>query len=221
MTIQQLLLSKGFTEGQDYTYDGISLVLIEKSKQVEVINPETGLSELVTENYFENIPSLQELKAELLGEENCKLAIEKYLEDKRNLIDAENDSLNVDLFLKGGLGWRFANIPAPSLDLLISLLPSALSAKAEQEAKQAKIEAGKQAREVCEKVLDLIAGYNLSRSLSIEQITQMQALLSNSEAALRAGRPSLAKSLISAIIPDEVLVTAQMKADALELLANY
>jgi hypothetical protein len=91
----------------------------------------------------------------------------------------------------------------------------------EEELKQAKIEAGRAAREVCEKVLDLIAGYNLSRNLTIEQITQMQALLSNPEAALRASRPSLAKSLISAITPDEVLVTAQMKADALELLANY
>jgi hypothetical protein len=91
----------------------------------------------------------------------------------------------------------------------------------EQEILNEKIKSGRDARETCEKVLDLIAGYNIERSLSIEQISQMQATLSSSEAALRAGRPSMAKVLIAAIDPDGVLVTSEMKNNALNLLANY
>lgn len=88
-------------------------------------------------------------------------------------------------------------------------------------AKQAKIEAGKKAREICQSVLDLVAGYNLDRELTLEQITQMQTTFANAEAALRAGRPTYAKIFISAITADEVLVTQEMKNLCLELLEGY
>lgn len=221
MTIQELLTSKGYVENQDYTYDGTNLVLIEKTRQVEFYNTETQQNEIRTENYFEPIAPLRELKGELLGEEDSKIAIETYLSDKRHLINIEEDSINHGLFLKNDSGWRYSNIPVPSIDYLLSILPAA---KAEQQAKQDKedkIKAGRDARQICEKVLDLIAGYNLARSLTIQQITQLQSTLSSAESALRAGRPSLAKSLITAITPDEVLVTAEMKSAALELLVNY
>jgi hypothetical protein len=84
--------------------------------------------------------------------------------------------------------------------------------------KAEKIAKGQKARETCEKVLDLIAGYNLDRELTIEQITQMQATFANAEKALRAGRPAFAKIYINAITPDGVLVTEEMKAAALSLL---
>lgn len=48
-----------------------------------------------------------------------RLLISKYLKDKAV---TEDDSLNVELFLEGDLsGWRFANVPAPSLEELHAL----------------------------------------------------------------------------------------------------
>lgn len=97
-----------------------------------------------------------------------------------------------------------------------------ISSEVEAEvAKQAKIEAGKAAREVCQQVLDYVAGENLNRELTIEQITDMQTIFSQAEASLRAGRPTYAKYFINAIEVDGDLVTAEMKATCLELLANY
>jgi len=96
------------------------------------------------------------------------------------------------------------------------------SAELEAQAIQsAKIQAGKDAREACQMVLDLIAGYNLDRELSMAEISQLQSLMSSPEAALRAGRPTLAKQFITAVAPDGVLVTEEMKQAALSLLSNY
>lgn len=87
--------------------------------------------------------------------------------------------------------------------------------------KQAKIAAGKAARSVCESVLDLIAGYNLDRNLTAEQITQMQGTFANIELALKSSRPTTAKMLIQQVAVDGTLVTQQMKDDCLALLSNY
>lgn len=84
-----------------------------------------------------------------------------------------------------------------------------------------KIEMGRAAREACQQVLDLVAGHNLDRELSMEDITLLQSMMAGPETALRAGRPSKAKQLIQAITPDETLVTQSMKDQALALLANY
>lgn len=90
-----------------------------------------------------------------------------------------------------------------------------------EQAKQARLLAGKAARQACESVMDLISGYNLERSLTAEQVSQMAATFAPIIQLLQVSRPSSAKALISAIEPDGVLVTAQMKQDCLDLLANY
>lgn len=97
-----------------------------------------------------------------------------------------------------------------------------ISAEVAAEAeRQSKIEAGKKAREVCTQVLDLVAGYNLDRELTIEQITEMQTIFKSAEAALRAGRPGYAKIFISAIEADGVLITEEIKSSCLDLLKGY
>ena len=90
-----------------------------------------------------------------------------------------------------------------------------------QKAIEAKIALGQKARLTCDKVLDLISGYNLDRELSVEQITSMQSSFAPIELALRSGRPSLAKYHISNVSVDGVLVSQEMKDLALELLADY
>lgn len=91
----------------------------------------------------------------------------------------------------------------------------------QEELQEEKIAKGRAAREACEKVLDLISGYNLDRQLTFEQISVLQATFASAESALRAGRPSFAKSFITEIEPDGELVTQEMKDGALALLANY
>jgi hypothetical protein len=90
-----------------------------------------------------------------------------------------------------------------------------------QKAIEAKIALGQKARLTCDKVLDLISGYNLDRELSVEQITSMQTAFAPIELALRSGRPSLAKYHIANVAVDGVLVSQEMKDLALELLADY
>ena len=80
------------------------------------------------------------------------------------------------------------------------------------------IASGTQDREKCQRVLDCIAGHNRARTLTLEQITTMQQTFASIEFALRSGRPDLARLGIEALVPDEVIVTAQMKLDALSLL---
>lgn len=80
---------------------------------------------------------------------------------------------------------------------------------------------GRDARLACESVLDLIAGFNLDRELTADQITEMQTLFSNPEKALRASRPTTAKYLINIITPDDILVTQEMKDLCIELLSAY
>lgn len=84
-----------------------------------------------------------------------------------------------------------------------------------------KIKKGKEARITCEQVLDLIAGYNFDRQLTIPQITEMQQKFATIESALKSGRAVYAKQLINSLTVDEILVTQEMKVLCLELLAKY
>lgn len=108
--------------------------------------------------------------------------------------------------------------PAEEFEVVITDVTVELNA---QKNKQDKIEAGKKARVVCELVLDFIAGENLAKNLTSDQITEMQTIFSSIESALRAGRPNLAKIHITAIEVDGVLVSQEMKDTCLELLSNY
>jgi hypothetical protein len=89
-----------------------------------------------------------------------------------------------------------------------------------EKAKQDKIQAGKAAREICQQVLDLIAGDNLDKVLTIEQITEMQTVFGPIQSALMTSRPSLSKVLIESVEPSAI-VSAELKADCLAILANY
>jgi hypothetical protein len=82
-----------------------------------------------------------------------------------------------------------------------------------------KINQGRADRLKCEAALDLVAGYNRSNALTIEQINQMQQTFAQAESLLRAGRPDFAAQVITLIEPDGVLITQEMKDNVLELLA--
>jgi len=97
------------------------------------------------EEEFENVSSetLEQepqapVPAPIEFEVDVALLISEFIKGKEV---SENDSLNLELFLKGDIsGWRFENIPAPSLEELKALEPQVLQKqiqdKTNAEAKQ-------------------------------------------------------------------------------------
>ena len=233
--IIQLLAEKGFTEGVDYSYiDGV-LTALQKTRMVTQIIEHPAVEEIldeegnvitpaveayteeiqVEETYMEDIPDLQSLKLEAVQKSDLSLLISEYLIGKDVL---ENDSLNVDLFLNGGDGWRFENVPAPTIDQLYDLIVPTTEKYARAAELKRKRELGRLDRQKCEAALDVIAGYNRERTLTIEQITEMQTTFAQAESLLKANRPDFARQVISSIVADGVLVTQEMKDDVLSLL---
>lgn len=80
---------------------------------------------------------------------------------------------------------------------------------------------GKNAREACNRVLDLIGGFNLLPGRTTEQAGQMTTSFATALEALKNGRPGAAKTAIIAIPVDGVLVTQAMKDLALAQLGGY
>lgn len=95
---------------------------------------------------------------------------------------------------------------------------SAEAAKAQLAAIEA---AGVKAKADCDRVLNLIRGFNLLPGRTVEQTTQMQTVFADIQKALQDGRPGVAKALIQAAQPDGTIVTEAMKAAALEILKDW
>jgi hypothetical protein len=220
----------GLKENIDFVITESSFEMLPKTQIVEIspqVLDEEGniLQEAVTEEqqYVPAAPSEETLQVAheevQLKLSDLALLIEEYLADKSELRDPENDELNIS---EGRIvRWGFANIPQPTRGELVALIPIVELKQSKNSTLEGRINAGKAAREACEKCLDLVAGVNLERSLTAEQITQMQTTFSSIQSALMTSRPSSAKALISAIVPDEVIVTAEMKEILLEILAEY
>lgn len=100
--------------------------------------------------------------------------------------------------------------------------PSDISAEvlAEQEY-QERVLLGVRDEKCCKEVKNLIGGWNRQRSLTAEQITQMITTFSTINLMLANDRPDSAKALISAISPDGVIVTQQMKDEILSVFPRY
>ena len=94
------------------------------------------------------------------------------------------------------------------------------SEKARNERIQEKKRLGALADSISKDVYNLIAGYNLDRNLTTEQINQMESTFSPIMQALQAKRPKKAKGLINSIQPDGNLITQEMKDDVLYLLKD-
>lgn len=78
------------------------------------------------------------------------------------------------------------------------------------------LKVGRAVRDLSDRVLSLITGYNYSRSLTSEQINVLKTTFSKINELLKDGQPFHAKPLIQAITPDGVLVTEEIKQAILE-----
>lgn len=228
MNILQALQNRGFVEGVDFTLNNEDLQAIEKfihhDAIAEVLDPETQevlveAQDAWDESYYEPIPSIADLKQDCILASDITLLIEEYLKDKQELRDYENDEINI---YEGKIfRWGFANISQPTVDELYALIDAASTSADNHNLIKSKIALGKAARAACENVLDLIAGFNLDRELTAEQINTMTSTFGTIMQLLMANRPSSAKALISAVTPDEELVTQEMIDLCLELLADF
>jgi hypothetical protein len=214
--IIELLTQKGFVQGVDYSYENGELVALEQTRMITQIDEDTQEEVQVEEAFYADLPSLASLKLEAVRKSDSALLIGEYLKDKEV---SEDDSLNIELFLNGQGGWRFAQVAAPSIDELFELIAPVTQAQAQQAALANQIASGRADRAKCETALDYIAGVNRDRELTIEQITQMQQTFAQAEALLRASRPDFASMVISQIVPDSELVTQEMKDQVLAILA--
>lgn len=74
---------------------------------------------------------------------------------------------------------------------------------------------GEKDRNICQKVLSIIGGFNRDKALTKEEIDSMVVTFGSALNALNLNRPDTAKQLISEITPDGVLLTAQDISDIL------
>ena len=170
---------------------------------------------------------LVEYKAELTAAEDARLvevARVQAIKDRWNAIsDINGAAVEAGLF-QPNMALELKRIidedDMTTLKVLEAAAPVHDAKVAQAQAKSARKELGRQARRVCEDVLDIIAGFNLERTLTAEQITTMQSTFAAIDANLRASRPWSAKPLIEAISPDEVLVTTEMKTELLEVFTE-
>lgn len=93
-----------------------------------------------------------------------------------------------------------------------------LQAKAQTEALIAN---GKKAREACDRVLDLIGGFNLLPGRTSGQTDTMTSTFAEAKGYLQDGRPGKARHAIQNIPVDGVLVTQPMKDLALSFLQDH
>ena len=245
MDYKKVLERMGFVDNKDFSVaiDGLSFSMLQQSRMVNQVihHPEVlevldvdGITVLtpyaaaydeypqVAELYTLPTPSngsMTSIWEQIQVEEaDIVLLIEEYLKGKENLRDYGNDSLNiVDNQI---YSWSFTNVPQPTVDDFLALINPMKARLAKEALVKSLKEAGKKDREMCENVLNLIGGFNRSRVLTNEQITEMQTTFSTIQILLQAARPSSAKSLIQLITPDEVLVTTEMKNLILEELAE-
>jgi hypothetical protein len=152
-----------------------------------------------------------------LSESDISLLIGEYLKGKDLLRDPENDSINI---VNGNIhSWSFKNIVQPTVDELVALIAPMNAKNTEDKRTSDLLALGKKSREACDKALDLISGHNQLTALTDIQITEMTTVFAPIVMALSVHkRPNLAKALITAIVPDEVTVTTQMKNDLLAIL---
>ena len=135
--LNEKLQQLGFTSA-DYSLNGEELIALPQTRMVEQIiehpadetHPEPWQeSTQVEETFYAELPSVDELKRLCVLDNDPAMLIGEYLKDKPV---SDEDSLNIDLFMNGQGGWRFAQVDTPTWAELFSLIAPTVS-KVEQE----------------------------------------------------------------------------------------
>lgn len=153
-----------------------------------------------------------------LSESDIVFIIEEYLKDKTEL--RTNDD---DFSIKNGIieRWGFKNIAQPSNDELLALMPVANAVLLAQTTRNQMATIGKRVQEVCDNCLNIIVGFNVTRQLSAQQITQITEDFAPIMKDLMDRRPWSAKLKIQAIQPDGQLIQQAMVDMVLAELSGF
>jgi len=128
-----------------------------------------------------------------------------------NLRECVNDS-NLAIYIND-------NLLDESLLASIETLSAELALAADQKtAIENRIKKGKEVKEFCEMLINLVAGANIEGNKTIEEVDAIQAALAPIETLLNYRRPAKAKELILAITDPSML---ELKTIALQLYSIY
>ena len=171
---------------------------------------------------------LTDYKAEETAKEDARLAEVARVQDIKDRFNAIED-------IRGAFEKASITAKNPALELkriieeddqtVLSSLESAAtefnSDKNKKKNREDKKKLGKIAVKACEACLELIAGFNITRSLTAAQKDSMATTYAPLLEALNQKRPGKFKSLVEGLTPDGTLVTDQMKTELLEELAEF
>lgn len=189
------------------------------------IDQDTSLSDYERFILNENLgkPSLKriekefkEYKEELIkAKEMEMLADWGYMTDPRMAFnELEIEITNIALELKRIIDEQDEEL----LTRLVDAYDIAMDRQSDLKARQDKKDIGQHVRSMCNNALNVIIGYNVTRSLTTAQQNQMKSTFKDIFAALQSYQPALAKSLIQDVRVDDILVTEEMKQDVLKEL---
>lgn len=211
----------------------------------EIVDPELSMYEQV--NVYETLtkPTLQacedELviyKAELTADEDSRLAeiarkddlVSRFLiihskdtgipafYNSASIIAITGDKANAKVYMRDLINDISRAVEAETLMIEIEAKDVELTtAQVIQQTKAARKELGMKARKICEEVLDVVAGWNISRELTSEQVNQMITNFAIANTHLKNFRPNSAKTAIQEIEIDGILVTQEMYDEVIEV----
>jgi hypothetical protein len=243
--IEIYLTSLGFTIGIDYEFNDGLLAPIEKQRVIEqqAVDEEGNLlfdeeenpvMIEVVENYFEAIPSHDEAVKQAKELRRIEIAprlaalgdIGFYFDAiKGDSVLDDNHSFNqsdLSEFIDDS-EWKVSNLPfpKPTLEELESLSVIVLSKRDQEASIRTRLDRGRKVRALSQDLLDLVAGWNMERQLTGQQISDLITLVSPIMEMLQANRPFQAKPLIESLVVDGILITQDMKDQSIALYETY
>ena len=213
MNLKKVLERLGYVENIDYWLHDDTFSMQEQMRivgNVEEFFTKDAPSEEVMEQAWNEIQ---------IKENDIIMLIEEYLSEYQELRDVENDSYSAnDISITR---WGLANIPCPTVEELLSFIPTVATKKQVVKARMDMISIGKKVKEVCDNCLDIITGFNVTRQLTAEQVTQLTIDCAPIMQDLMDRRPWSAKLKIQAMDVDGVLITQTMVDMVLEELKDF
>lgn len=202
-------------------HDAVSAVLDGEGNILVAEIPAYDEEKMIEELFTLAAPSLETLestwKQVQISEIGITNLINEFLKGKDLLRDSE-DSINI--VEQSIYTWNFKNIPQPTIDELLALIPTVSLDLQMQSIVNEKGDIGKKLGEDCEKCLNVITGFNDGRLTGV-QLQSLLTTFANINTCLSNKMPKSAKGLILQLQPDRIIVTQQMKDVCLYILKDY
>lgn len=226
LMVDRILSAQEIPDGEKHYEINESFYSDVENNQANYLDFVTVHESLEKPTYEQVVAEFSVYKIELIVEENARLdeiARVQDIKERWDNIDDITGAFYKAEIVVGNPALELNRIIEENDQSLLSQLESSYAVfKSENSSRKIdllKIKKGQEARMKCQNVLDYIAGENLERELTIEQITQMQTAFSEIESALRAGRPDLATMAANASTPDGIIVTQELKDKVIGLLS--